>query len=42
MVFIFLTHGKCGLEAELSDPNHLQTVPIESTFHHWAGLGKLG
>lgn len=29
-MFIFLPHGKCGLEAELSDPNHLQTLPIAS------------
>ena len=42
MVFIFLTHEKCGLEAELSGPNHLQTLPIASTFHHRAGLAKLG
>lgn len=36
-MFIFLMHGKCGLEAELSDPNHLQTLPVASMFHHQAG-----
>lgn len=42
MAFIFLTHAKCGLEAELSGPNHPQILPIASTFYHQAGLAKLG